>query len=72
MAGDVAFQTAAGFAGGFALADSFGYVGAGFGAVSGAGDGDGVDCLVEGAVAVSVEPVAGVLPGGGLEGGYAG
>jgi len=72
VAGYVPFQTAAGGAGGFPLTDSFGSVGAGFEAVSGAGDGEGVDGLVEGPVAVSVEPVAGVLPGGGLEGGYAG
>ena len=60
LAGDVAFETAAGFAGGFPFADAFGYVGPGFGAGPGAGDSDGVDCLVEGAVAASVEPVAGV------------
>ena len=46
LAGDIAFETAAGFAGGFALAGAFGYVGPGFGTVSGAGDGDGVDCLM--------------------------
>ena len=72
MSGDVAFETSAGFAGGFPLAGSFGYVGPGFGTVSGAADGDGVDCLVELAVASSVESVTGVLPGGGFEGCYAG
>ena len=36
MAGDVPFEAALGFAGGFSLADTFGYVGAGFGTVSGA------------------------------------
>ena len=46
MAGDIAFETAAGFAGGFSLAGAFGDVGLGFGAVSGAGDGDGVDGLM--------------------------
>ena len=46
LSGDIAFETAAGFAGGFALAGAFGYVGLGFGAVPGAGDGDGVDCLM--------------------------
>ena len=43
MAGDVPFEAAAGFAGGFSLGGSFGYVGPGFGTVSGAGDGDGVE-----------------------------
>ena len=46
MSGDVAFEASAGFAGGFPLAGSFGDVGAGFGTVSGAADGDGVDCLM--------------------------
>ena len=61
LAGDIAFETAAGFAGGFPFAGAFADVGAGFGTVSGAGDGDGVDCLVELAVAASVQSVAGVL-----------
>ena len=46
VAGDVALEAAAGFSGGFAFAGALGDVGAGFGAVSGAGDGDGVDCLM--------------------------
>ena len=46
LSGDVPFEAAAGFAGGFALAGAFGYVGPGFGTVPGAGDGDGVDCLM--------------------------
>ena len=46
MSGDVPFETAAGFADGFSLAGPFGYVGPGFGTVSGAADGDGVDCLM--------------------------
>ena len=62
LSGDVSFEAAAGFAGGFPLAGSFGYVGPGFGTVSGAADGDGVDGLVELAVAASVESVTGVLP----------
>ena len=68
LSGDVPFETSAGFAGGFPFAGSFGDVGAGFGTVSGAADGDGVDCLVELAVASSVQSVTGVLPGGGFEG----
>ena len=43
MAGDVPFEAASGFSGGFALADAFGYVGTGFGAVPSAGDSDGVE-----------------------------
>ena len=39
--------------GGFSLADAFGYVGTGFGAVPSAGDSDGVDGAVELAVAVA-------------------
>ncbi len=46
VAGYVAFEAAAGFSGGFALADAFGEVGPGFGAVSGAADGDGVEGLM--------------------------
>ena len=38
------------------------------GAVSAAGDGDGVQCPVEVAVAAAVEAVACCLPGGGFEG----
>ena len=72
MVGDVPFEAAAGFSGGFSLADAFLDVGLGFGAVSGAGDSDGVDGLVEVAVAASVQPVAGVLPRGGFEWRYAG
>ena len=72
LSGDVAFEEAAGFAGGFSFVDAFLDVGAGFGAVPAAGDGDGVDCLVELAVAASVESVAGVLSGGGFEGCHAG
>ena len=53
MAGDVPFEAAAGFSGGFSLADAFGDVGPGFGAVPGAGDSDGVDGAVELAVAVA-------------------
>ena len=53
VAGDVPFEAAAGFAGGFSLADAFGDVGPGFGAVPGAGDGDGVKRLVELAVTVA-------------------
>ena len=54
LAGYVAFETAAGFSGGFALADAFGEVGPGFGTVSGAADGYGVEGLVEFSVAASV------------------
>ena len=72
VAGDVSFEEAAGFAGGFPLGGSFGDVGAGFVTGPGAGDGDGVDCLVELAVAASVEAVSGPLPGGGFEGCYTG
>ena len=43
MAGDVPFEAASCFAGGFSLADEFGYVGLGFGTVAGAGDGDVVE-----------------------------
>ena len=46
MSGDVPFETAAGFAGGFAFAGAFADVGPGFGTVSGAADGDGVDGLM--------------------------
>ena len=53
-AGDIAFEAASCFAGGFALGGSFGYVGAGFGTVSGAGDSDDVERVVELAVAASV------------------
>ena len=53
VSGDVSFEAAAGFAGGFSLADAFGYVGLGFGAFPGAGDSDGVDGAVELAVAVA-------------------
>ena len=56
MAGDVPFEAASCFAGGFSLADAFGYVGPGFGAVPSAGDGDGVDGAVELAVTVAAEP----------------
>ena len=62
VAGDVPFEAASGFSGGFSLADAFGYVGPGFGAVPSAGDSDGVDGAVELAVAVAAEPVAGLLP----------
>ena len=72
MAGDVAFEAAACFAGGFALAGAFGDVGAGFGADPGPGDDDGVEGLVELAVAAPVQPVTGVLTGGRFEGCYAG
>ena len=72
VAGDVSFEAASGFSGGFSLAGSFGYVGPGFGTVAGTDDGDGVECLVELAVAASVESVAGVLSGGGFEWCYAG
>ena len=61
MAGDVPFEAASCFAGGFSLADAFGYVGLGFGTVAGAGDGDVVERSVELAVTASVESVAGVL-----------
>ena len=61
LSGDVPFETAAGFAGGFALAGAFADVGPGFGTVTGAADGDGVDGLVELAVAASVQSVTGVL-----------
>ena len=42
LAGDVAFEAALGFSGGFAFGGSFGDVGLGVGAVAAAGDGDGV------------------------------
>ena len=64
LAGDVAFEAALGFSGGFAFGGSFGDVGLGVGAVAAAGDGDGVQR--------SVEAVAGVLPGGRFERGDAG
>ena len=44
VAGDVPFEAASCFAGGFSLGGAFGYVGLGFGTVAGAGDGDVVDC----------------------------
>ena len=53
VAGDVPFEAASSFSDGFSLADAFGYVGPGFGAVPGAGDGDGVKRLVELAVTVA-------------------
>ena len=53
VAGDVSFEAAAGFSGGFSLAGSFGDVGLGFGAFPGAGNSDGVDGAVELAVAVA-------------------
>ena len=53
VAGDVSFEAASGFAGGFSLADAFGDVGPGFGAVPSAGDGDGVEGAVELAVTVA-------------------
>ena len=64
LAGDVAFEAALGFSGGFAFGGSFGDVGLGVWAVAAAGDGDGVQRSVELAVAAAVEAVAGVLPGG--------
>ena len=51
MAGEVAFEPAAGLSGGFPLGGSFGYVGPGFWTDPGAGDDDGVDGLVELSVA---------------------
>ena len=54
MAGDVPFEAASCFAGGFSLADAFGYVGLGFGTVAGAGDGDVVERAVELAVTASM------------------
>ena len=54
MAGDVPFEAASCFAGGFSLADAFGYVGPGFGTVSGAGDSDDVERMVEGSVTASM------------------
>ena len=53
VAGDVPFEAASSFSDGFSLADAFGYVGPGFGAFPGAGDGDGVKRLVELAVTVA-------------------
>ena len=64
LAGDVAFEAALGFSGGFALGGSFGDVGLGVWAVAAAGDGDGVQRAVELAVAAAVGAVAGVLPKG--------
>ena len=61
VAGEVPFQAASGFSGGFSLADAFGDVCPGFGTVPGAGDDDGVERLVELAVTVAAEPVAGVF-----------
>ena len=72
LAGDVAFEAALGFSGGFAFGGSFGDVGLGVWAVAAAGDGDGVQCSVELAVAAAVGAVAGVLPGGRFEWGDAG
>ena len=72
LAGDVAFEAALGFSGGFALGGSFGDVGLGVWAVAAAGDGDGVQRAVELAVAAAVEAVAGVLRGGRFEWGDAG
>ena len=68
MSGDITFETAAGFADGFSFAGPFGYIGPGFGTVSGAADGDGVDRLVEGPVTASVQPVTGALPGRSFQG----
>ena len=62
LAGDVALEAASGFSCGFAFADSLGDVGLGEGAVSAAGDGDGVQCPVQVAVAAAVEAVASSLP----------
>ena len=53
VAGDITFQEAAGFSGGSSFVDAFGYVGAGFGTVPGAGDSDDVERLVEGPVTVA-------------------
>ena len=72
LAGDVAFEAALGFSGGFAFGGSFGDVGLGVWAVAAAGDGDGVQRAVELAVAAAVEAVAGVLPRGRFEWGDAG
>ena len=54
VAGDVPFEAAAGFAGGFSLGGAFGYVGLGFGAGPGAGDSDDVERMVEGSVTASM------------------
>ena len=53
VAGEVPFEAASGFSGGFSLADAFGDVCPGFGAVPGAGDDDGVERLVELSVTVA-------------------
>ena len=54
LSGDVPFEAASGFAGGFSLADAFGDVCLGFGIVSGTDDDDGVERSVELAVTASV------------------
>ena len=54
VVGDVSFEAASCFAGGFSLGGSFGDIGLGFGTVSGAGDGDVVERSVELAVTASV------------------
>ena len=59
LAGDVAFEAALGFSGGFAFGGSFCDVGLGVGAVAAAGDGDGVQRSVELAVAAAVGPEPG-------------
>ena len=46
MAGEVAFEAAAGFSSGFPLGGSFSYVGPGSWTDPGAGDDDGVDGLM--------------------------
>ena len=68
LAGDVTLEAAADFAGAQSLGGPARDVGAGAGAVPNAGHGDGVDRAVEGSVATAVEPVAGGLAAGGLDG----
>ena len=62
-AGEVAFEAADGFSGGFAFGAFAGEVVAGFGVTAGAGDRDAVDGGVDLAVAAAVEAVASVTLG---------
>jgi hypothetical protein len=66
--GEGALEAAADVAMGLALQGATGFVGPGLGVASDAGDRDGVQCPVQGAVAAAVKAVTGALAAAGFQG----